>query len=335
MGKFFVPPVAHTPADRLRESLDRAERLMPTMHGSGHQVLELLHLLDQAAGSLAELDAIGVDVRAESARLETVQRQLRRRQSRFLAEAGAVLREERAAVQPNRAQWWWFLDEAVAEQRRRRLWQTALWGLVVVSLCGVVWLAYERFIAPPPEVSQAFQHSAAGEDLVAEGDLRAALAEFERAAALTPDDSALWIWQGVIHFELDELDAAQEDFDLARSLHETDSDFLRERGMAYLRVGDLDAARVDIEQAIAEEPQSGWGYYLRASIATEEEDYAAAIADLKQAEELARAAGNTQLEATARTQQAMLMQLLLRSGAEGGREAEGKEQKGRWSDDTG
>ncbi len=310
MGKLFVPSAAHTPADRVREVLDQAERLVYDLRGAAPQVLKLLHLLDQAAEALAELEAAGMDVRAERVRFETVQRQLRRRQGRFLAGAGAALREERAAVQPDRVRWWWFLDEAVALQRRQQLRRVLVWALVAVILLAVTWLVYDRFIAPPPHVRQAFHHSTTGGRLVEEGDLRAALAEFEAAAVLNPDDPDPWLWQGVIHFELNELDRAELAFEAARSLYETDLDFLLDRGMTYLRVGDLDAANADVEQAILENPDAGSGYYLRASIAGERGDYPAAIADLERAEELAHAAGDMQLEATARTQRAMVMQLL-------------------------
>jgi len=311
MGKFFIPLTARTPADRIRESLDRAERCVSNLRGAGTQALALLHLLDQAAQGLAELEAAGVDVRAERVRFETVQRQLRRRQDRFLAEAGAALREERASVQPDQTRWWWFLDQAATRQQRRQLRHRLVGVLVAAVLLLVAWLAYDRFIAPPPQVRQAFQHSNAGEMLVEEGDLWAALAEFEAAAALTPDDPDPWLWQGVIHFELDELDDAEVAFDTARVLYETEFDFLLARGMTYLRVGDLTAAGADAEQAIVESPHSGWGYYLRASIAVEEGDYDAAVADLEQAEGLARAAGDTQLEAYTRTQRAMVIQLQL------------------------
>lgn len=311
VSKFFVPSTAHTPADRLREALNLAELQVTNLRGTGSQALELLHLLDRSAQGLAELEAGGVDVRAERVRFETVQRQLRRRQGHFLAEAGAVLREERAIVQPDRARWWWFLDEEAARQRRHQLQRILTWSLVVGLFLAVAYTVYDRFIAPPPEVRQAFQHSARGESLIEEGDLRAALAEFEAAAALTPDDPDPWLWQGVIHFERNELDDAQVAFDAARSLYETDSDFLLARSMAYLRLGDLAAASGDIEQAIAQNPQAGRGYYVRANIATEQEEYAAAIADLERAADLARAAGDTQLEATARTQRAMVVQLQL------------------------
>ena len=309
MGKFYVPSTARTPADRIREALGQAELLASRLRGAGPQVLELLHLLDQGADALAELEAGGADVRAERARFETVQRQLRRRQGLFLAEAGGACQEERAAVQPDPARWWWFLDEAVVQQRVRRLRRWLLGILVAALVLSGVWWAYDRFIAPPPQVRQAYQLSLSGETLAGAGDLRAALAQFEAAAALTPEDPEPWIWQGVIRSELGELDDAQAAFETARSLYQTDFDFLLDRGRAYLRVGNLDAASADIEQAILESPDSGHGYLLRSGVAMERGDYAAAVADLEQAAELAQAAGDAQLEAVARAQRAMVIQL--------------------------
>jgi tetratricopeptide (TPR) repeat protein len=308
MSKFFVPSTAHTPADHLRETLDLAELQVSNLRGSGPQVLKLLHLLDQAAQGLAELETTGMDVRAERSRFETIQRRLERRQCHFLVEAGAVLQEERASVQPDRSQRWWFLDEEAARQRQHQLRRLLTRGLLAVLLLAVGSLVYDRFIAPPPQVRQAFQHNSQAEALIEEGDLRAALAEFEMAADLTPDDPSPWLWQGVIHLELNETDDAQVAFDTAQSLYETGLDFLLERSLAYLRVGNLAAASTDAKQAVAQNPQEGQAYYVRASVAAEQGDYATALADLEQATKLARAAGDTQLEATARTQWAMMMQ---------------------------
>jgi len=309
MAKYFIPPTARTPADRIRKALDEAEIRLSNLRGAGPQVLELIHLLDQAADALAELESSGVDVRAERVRFDTLQRQLRSRQVRLLAEAGAGFQKEREAVQPDRTRWWWFLDEAVAQQRAHRLRRTLIGILAAAVLLAIAWLAYDRFLAPSPEMRAAFERSAIGESLVQQGDLRAALAQFKAAAALDPDNPEYWIWQGVIHAELDESDEAQTAFETARSLYETDLEFLLGRAMAYLRAGDVSAASTDAQQAIRENPDSGYAYYMRASVAMEAGDYAQAIADLDKAAELAQAAGDTQLEATARTQRAMVIQL--------------------------
>ena len=311
MAKSFVPSTAHTPADRVREALDEAEILVSRVRGAGPRVLELLHLLDQADDALAELDASGVDVRAERVRFETVQRQLSNQMRRFVAEAGKSLQQERAASQPDQARWWWFLDEAVTRQRVRRLRRWLIGIVAAALLLAAAALAYDRFFAPSPEEREAFQLGVQGEALVEEGDLRAALKEFGAAIALTPDDPDPWIWLGVIHTQLGELEDAQAAFEKARSLYDSDLDFLLERGLAYVRVRDLAAASADAEQAIREYPDLGYPYYLRASVETEAGDYAAAVADLEQAAELAQANGNTQLEATARVQRAMVIQLQL------------------------
>lgn len=218
MDEVFVAPRPHTPGDRVREVLDEAENMLPGLRGAGPQVLGLLRLIDRAVDALAELEAAGMDVRPERLRLKTVQQRLRRYQSRFVAEAGAALQDERAAVRPDRARWWWFLDEAVAQERKERLWRLLTWAGAAVIVLVVAWLAYDRLLAPPPEMRQAIRHSGSAESLVQAGDLRAALAEFEAAAALDPDEPEYWVWVGVLHVTLDEANDAEETFETARCM---------------------------------------------------------------------------------------------------------------------
>jgi tetratricopeptide (TPR) repeat protein len=308
MGKYLVPSEALTPLDRLRESLNKAERLVGNLRKAGPCVLELLHLLDQTVDAFDVLELRDVDIRAERVRLEIVQRQLRRQQRRFVTEAGPAYQEERAAVQPDRARWWWFLDEVVARQRQQQLRRGLFGALVVGVFLLVVWFVYDRVIAPPPEVREAYRFSTSGEGLAEQGDLRAALTAFEAAVSLTPDDPKLWVWQGVLHVQMDELDRAQVAFDKAFSLYDSEASFLMDRSMAYLRVGNLDAAEADVEQAIAGEPESGWPYYVRSNINMERGDCFAAVTDLELAAEMANRAGDTRLEALARAQRAMVIQ---------------------------
>jgi hypothetical protein len=63
-----------------------------------------------------------------------------------------------------------------------------------------------------------------------------------------------------------------------------------------------------VARVIAQEPESGVGYYLRSSVALAREDYRTAIDDLDRAAELAQAAGDAQFEATVRVQRAMVFQ---------------------------
>jgi len=328
MGKYFVPFTSETPADRVREALDQAENVIANLRGTGSQALELLHLLDQADQGLKELREVGADVRAEEARFETVQLQLRGRRRRFMAEVGgAALREERERVRPDEARWWWFLDEALAEDRRRRLRRVLIGTVVTAVVLAVAWVLYDRFLAPPPNVREAFQRSSEGQALAEQGDMKAALAAFDAAVALDPSDPEQWVWKGVAHAELGETEEARQAFDTARSLYDTELAFLLGRSMAYLRVGDVEAASADAEEAVARYPKAGWAYSLRASVAVEQEDYAAAIDDLEKAADLAAASGDTQLEAYARTQRAMVIQLRASQPVEMGTAEPGTEEK--------
>ncbi len=311
MSKFFVPPATLTPSDQLRESLDRAERLLSNLRGAGPQGMDLLHLFDRIAATLDELGAAGVDVRVEQMRFEMFQKQLRRRGGLFLAEVGAALSAQRGEERPDDARWWWFLDRVVSQRRRQGLVRGLGIGLGILLLCAASWFVYDRFIAPPPQVRQAIRHRMVGEKLVDEGDWSAGLAEFEAATALDPDDPESWVWCGILYQKLDQRDDADAAFERARDLYGQEVAFLLERGALFLRIGHLDAAQADAETVIAQDPQSGWGYYARAGVLATREEYVAAISDLDRAIELADQAEDTELEALARTQRAMVLQLSL------------------------
>ena len=143
-----------------------------------------------------------------------------------------------------------------------------------------------------------------------EKDFAAALVEFEAASALFPDNPDYWVWIGVLQLELGEEESAEEALSTARSLYLTNVNFLLTRAEVYRDVGDLDAAIADADQAIFEDPDSAWAYYVRHSIHLERGNLGLALDDLDKADELARAAGNLQLEAISRIQKAMVIQMI-------------------------
>jgi tetratricopeptide (TPR) repeat protein len=322
MGKLYVPSKSRTTVDRARETLDRAERAISTLSDAGPRAsevgdrsassnpLELLHLLDRIDQELHDLEQQDVDVRVEQTRFETLQRQLERRKGRFLKQAGGALGEARRSRSDSLSDnWWWHLDEAAARQRRRRLRRLAAGALAAIVLLAGARLAYEQFLAPPPEVGEAFQHMKAGRSQVVEGDLRAALAAFNAATELTPDDPEPWLWKGVLHDQLGASAQAKEAFAAAEPLYETRFNLVLNRVPIYLEVSDVAKARADANEAIDLDPTSGWGYYMRAGVAAAEEDYDAALADLERAAELADQSGEGRLQALAATQQAQLIQM--------------------------
>jgi tetratricopeptide (TPR) repeat protein len=307
MGKLYVPSKALTPLDRVREALDEAEQGLLNLRGAGPQAVHLLDLFDRIARDLRELDRENVDMRVELSRFGTIQSQLRRGRRKFLNEVGDALEPAREQVRPRHTHWWWYLDEAVARQRRRTLLQVSAVTATVIPLLAVAGLAYQRFLAPPPSVGQAFRRMEDGRTLVTQGDLGEALEDFEAAADLMPENPEPWLWQGVLLDGLNEPDGAQDAFDVAQSLYDATLDFYVNRGRVYLEAGQSEKAETDINRAIAENPESGWSYYLRASVNVQQGDFDRALADLDRAADLAQEAGDRQLEAVARAQRAQVM----------------------------
>lgn len=310
MGKLYVPQKARTPVDRVRQLLDRAEEEVSTLRGTGPEALQLLHLLDEIDDELSQLEHRKGDVRVERTNLETIQRRLKDRQRRFLREVGGALERERARIEPARGRWWWYLDEAAAKERRRKVLRIGAGAIAVIASLTVAWLAYQRFLAPPPEVSQAYRQMESGKRQLEEGDAIEALAAFSTAATLTPDDPEPWLWKGVVHHQLDAVNEAEEAFDAARRLYDTRFDFVLNRGRVYLQTGAIEQAESDVETALAINPDSGWGYYLRAGIAVRRGDLAAALADLEEAARLAEESGDAELQAMTSTQRASLLRMM-------------------------
>lgn len=308
MSKLYVPSKTHTPVDRVREALDRAERAICNLSDAGSGALDLLHLFDQIERQLDELAQQDVDVRVERTQFKTIQRQLKRRKRRFLRQAGRDLKEARREVEPARSRWWWYLDEIAAQQRRRLMLRVAAGVAAAAVLLTGAWLAYKAFLAPPPEVGKAYRYMQMGQSELGVGDVRAALADFDAATALTPDDPEPWLWKGALHDKLGETTKAEEAFATAEPLYETRFDFVLNRARIHLQAGNVSTASADVETAIELEPTSGWGYYLRAGIAAQEGDYDAALADLEQAVDLAEG-GDARLHAMASEKRARLLQM--------------------------
>ncbi len=308
MTKWAVPQKSHGPLDEAREALDRVEVRLASIPGSGDDALQVIFLLDRAAERIEKLGAAGTDVRAEQGRLESAWKKLQRQARLFLREVRPALAEARQQRGDAASRPWWSLDLAYARAQRRRLGKGAFVGFVTVLLLVIGWWAYERFLAPPPEVLLALQHVNWGEEQARMGDVEGALEEFAAAAALVPDDPPMLLWVGVLRQETGDEEGAQEAYDAVRDLGLDEPEFLFQRGIIFLQVGNVEAASADAETVIGLAPQWGYGYYLRASVAAETGDISAAADGLRRAAELAHEAEDVELESLARVQLGLLIQ---------------------------
>lgn len=308
MTPVVIPPRPHSLLDEVREVLDQIEARLTRIPGSGPDALEILRLLDQAAERLERLEEAGADTRAERGRLDGAWQGLQRQARTFLREVGPALRAERSRRAGESLRPWWSLDGLYARHRRRVLvrWLSAGGGLLLLLVGG--WMAYERFLAPPPQLRQALRHAARGQELLEAGDVAGALAEYEAAAHLTPNDPEMLLRVGVLRKMSGDETGAETAFEMARRLERSQEEFLVRRGAVFLELGDIEAARADAEEAVRLAPEWGHGFYLRASIEAMVGEFEAALADFQRAAELAHAAGDAELEAMARVQIGYLLQ---------------------------
>ncbi|MBN1178485.1 MAG: hypothetical protein JXD18_04700 [Anaerolineae bacterium] len=310
MTRQAVPHRPLGPMDAVREALDRLESRLANLDGAGEDVLEVLFLLDRATELLEGVAGSPVDARAERTRLASAWGKLQRNARRFLREAGPALARTRAE-RGDAAQLapWWFLDRDVALAQRRRLARGAALALLAAGLVAIgAWL-YDRFVAPPPEVTQAFQYESLAEEEIALGNLDAALSAAEQVVALRPDSPQAHVRVGVLREATGDPVGGQAAYDAARSLGLEEVDVLFQRGMAWLWVGDVQRAARDADAVVALSPDWGYGYYLRALTAAEAGDAPAAADDFERAAELADVAGDVTLQSMARVNLALLFQV--------------------------
>mgnify|MGYP001063604263 FL=1 len=309
MGKLYIQKRALTPLDELRRTLDQAERAASDLQGDTAEPIPLLRLCDAIDEDLSDLEKRDVDLRVERLRFERLQHQLRHLDRRIVSEAVGAISEERATSNPPRSRWWWYMDQTVARERRRT-WIRRLAGIAALALVlAGGWFGYARFLAPAPEVQQAYRHMESGMLAVQEGSIHAALTHFERASELTPDRPEPWLWTGALRAGLGETDKAERLFQQAEALYSARFDFVLNRGLVFLEAGQTERAQVDVESVIELAPDSGWGYYLRAGIAVRNGDYEAAVDDLQLAVDLAAENGNARLQQMAAAQRAGIAQM--------------------------
>lgn len=199
--KFVVRDTPQTPADALRQLLSEAEKLAANLPGAGASAARLLTLLDEIEAEYRRLKELGIDLRPEETRRESLHAALRQRKARLLAELRAAggLAALRAQRTPPREAWWWFLDEELAQERRRRLRRL---GLLVGIAAGVLIIAVVVMYViarPDPIVLATSRNLNRAQDYILQGKLSEAVPLWRKTSAWTrrtPNGTSGWgFWQ--------------------------------------------------------------------------------------------------------------------------------------------
>lgn len=301
-----------TPADELRDLLEMAEKRVANSRSSGDSALALLNELDRIAELWPQLEGQGMDLRPEAGRWNTLQASVLRKASGLLGQLQKVggISALRAQQHPEGTDApWWHLDRHVAQTRKRQWRRVLTIAGAVVAVALVAWFLYQRFFPVDPKVAESYRRVGKGEQLILQdNDWRGALAEFQAASVLTPDDYNAWLRVGVAEEQLGDASAAQEAWQRGRALLPVESDFLKGRAAAYLLFDLIDLADRDIQAALKLKNDDAQAWYQAASVYEARNQVEAAVDALDKASTYAEQTHQDELTALARYRMGMLMQ---------------------------
>ena len=98
--------------------------------------------------------------------------------------------------------------------------------------------------------SQAIEYYNRGNAYLSEGDLDRAIADYDQAIALDPEDAKAYFHRGLAYARKGDLDRAIADYDQAIVLDPQYADAYFNRGVDYADKGDFDRAIADLERAL-------------------------------------------------------------------------------------
>lgn len=121
----------------------------------------------------------------------------------------------------------------------------------------------------------------------AEERIPEAIAMYDLAISIRPDDPLFYYNRGTYHTRLGQYEQAFTDFDKAISLNPNDAPAYSNRGSAYLEIGDFASALADYENALSIDPNDSVTLNSRGNLHAELGDSAAALADFDRSIEIA------------------------------------------------
>jgi len=297
----------NTPFAQLRESLDKAERLVVQVDGKS--IVEFLTLLDSIEQQFTELEASDSDLRPEQSRWDSLLSRINSKPDPIAhaAHVAGGMGKLRAANPPAES-FWWHLDQEVAKRRfhavRRAV--TTLVAIVVVAVVG--YYAINYFFPPDPEAVMMVETTNSLDHLIEASNWQGALDLVKAVRAQLPNNAELMIWEEVFNERLGNQEAAKTASEEAqKALASTPALYWVTLGNSRLRVNDLQGAKDAGEQGLKVDPNEPQVYFLLGGVAESAGDNATAINYFQKTSELAEG-NNPQLAVIARVRMGQLLQ---------------------------
>lgn len=293
-------------ATKLREALDKAERLVVQLNGEN--VEEFLLKLDEIETDLAQLHQEGGDFRPEQARWDSILSRLHHRPEPVVraAQVAGGLGTLRAK-HPPATSFWWYLDQELARRRGQSLRRMLITIVSVVAIAVIAFWAVNTFFPPDPEAVLMVETTNTLDQYIANQRWEEALQLVEDTRAELPTQPDLAIWQVVLNEQLGRTAAATAALEEAHTLMGDPVQVWTRLGTNRLQVGNLEGAEQAAEEARTLDPEEPQVYFLLGGIAETRGDVQTAIAYFDQTFNLARDA-NPQLAVIARVRMGQLLQ---------------------------
>jgi tetratricopeptide (TPR) repeat protein len=304
---YSVESKANNPANKLREELDRAERLVVSLDATN--VEAYLLLLDQIDQRITDLTANEGDLRPELGRWDGLTSRLYSQPGPLVSAAAqvgglAALRKKH----PPAESFWWHLDKEVMQRRAQMVRRAVTTVIILVVVLGGGWWALNTFFPPNPDAVRMMEANSALEGLIAQQQWQEALTVVEAAQQELPDEPELVLWEVVFAEQLGDSERAQHA--LARAMEmlpEQSVELWVQLGNQRLQVGDFAGAQAAGNEALALNPDSAQATFLLGSVAEVTNDIATAIEMFNRTFELAEE-DNPQLAVIARVRMGNLLQ---------------------------
>lgn len=304
-----LKPGTQTAADELRTVLAQSEDRLVKLSGR-EAAAELYSGMDRLAELWPAIKEIGVDVRGEWTRWESLQAHLKTRGAKVLAAWGGsvALEHARAAAMPDASHWWWWLDEWVAQERRRRLLRTGGILATVIAVAAIGLFLFNRLFPVDERLREVYTLRTNAEAAIITGDYEQAINSMKRAVTIMPEDPSLQIMYGVLADLRGDSITASKAWDTGRALLQgKDSEFLVQRGMAYGQTNQFEKSAEDELAAIALDPNSARAYLYLGAAYEGQNKITEALDAFTKASDLSSAT-DPELTVMARTRMASLLQ---------------------------
>ncbi len=287
--------------DSLVGKLDSKNKIAAT------QILTLMDDLHTRFKDQIILDQEGVP---ENSQLGYLYKQIRKQTPTIVKAVGGdeFFQIKRQELEFSESAWWWYLDKYLVQKRKKSFVRMVRGFVIFAVILFIAVLAYQRWLAPPPEVRARLGFENQASLAIEDGRYTDALTAVNEALTYGPEEYSLWIQKGMLLIQLGDKAAAQDSFDQALTLGIDQERYFIERIYNAMQIGLIDLALEDIDQLLSVNPESAEGYLFLGQILESRGDTSGAMQAYEKASVFAEQQEKIELMTTIRMRLGMLMQ---------------------------